>query len=577
MTLRRALAVALALAILPTGCTRGKTEAEKAAARTEQAQRVTREPAGLDPNWRDGTLPPGLDEGTPVPGGTAVVRLYGEPPSLAYLVDSDGNTRRITLHNVIEALVKPDPRGHPDYPMVPELAESWEESEDHLVFTFHLRRGVKWHDGTPFTAKDVKFTFDRLMDPLVRAMHLRQAFVDLESVTTPDDRTVVLRWKKPYVWALRKIGDIGIYPAHAFEGYEGSKFNTAPFMRAPIGTGPFKFVSWEEKKQIVLERWEGYWGRKAYLDRVIWRSIDEPNVAWQLLLRGELDLDTSLTAEQYVNSASEPKLIERYHRVKYFESSFAWIGWNNERPIFRDARVRRALDMLLDREKLNTALYANVNVPANCVFYHLGKGCDPATRQAPFDPDGAAALLEEAGWRDSDGDGILDRDGVPFRFTIIIPSGNPVNEQMVLVYQQQLYRMGIQMDLQKIEWSIYVGKLRSHEFDACMLMWSSSEPESDPYEVWHSSQAAGGSNYVGYSDPEADAMAERIRSVFDAAERQRIYRAFNAKIVNDAPYNLLYHMPRRGLLSRRLRGVYLSPLQYFQFRDMWIDPAGGRP
>lgn len=576
MSVRRFLAVALFLAAASAGCTRGKTEEEKAAARAEAAKKALQVPEGLDSYWREGVLPPGLEEGTPARGGTLVVRINTEPPSLSGLIDTDGWIRRITAHNVYESLVRPDPRDHPNYRIVPELATSWEASGDRLTWTFRLRKGVRWHDGTPFTARDVKFTYDRIQDPLVRSAHFRQAFQDLERVEAVDDHTVVFHWRKPYVWALQQVGNIPIFPAHAFAGYEGARFNNAPIMRAPIGTGPFRFVSWEDHKAITFERFEDYWGQKAWVDRLVYRTISEPNVAFQLLMRGELDLDTDLLAEQYVNAAWDPNLVAKFHRVKFFESQFAWIGWNNQRPLFRDARVRRALAMLFERKKINLALYAGLYEEANCVFYHLGPHCDPVTRQPDYDPAAAASLLEEAGWRDSDGDGVLDRDGVRFQFTITIPSGNPVNEQMLLAYQQQLYRLGIEMNVQKVEWSIYAAKLRKHEFDACMLAWINSSPEGDPYQVWHSTQADGGSNYIAYQDPEVDSLIETIRGTFDDGERSALFRALNAKILEDQPLMPIFHQPRRTLLHRRVKGVYLSPIPYFQVRDMWIDPSWGK-
>ncbi len=569
---RRLLAVLALAAFVASGClVRGKSQEEKEAEAQQAAAGADHFP-GLDEYWREGKLPPGLEEGTPVRGGTLTVRLNGQPPSLNYLLDSDYWLSRITLHNLHETLVRPDPRDHPDYEMIPELAERWEVSEDNLTFTFHLRDGVKWHDGKPFTARDVRFTFDRMMDPSVRAMHLRQAFEDLERVETPDERTVIFRYEKPYVWALRKLGEIPILPAHAFEGVEGAAFNSHPYQRAPIGTGPFRFESWEDHKAITFARNDDYWGRKAWVDKVVYRVLPEPNVAQQLLMRGELDIDTTLTSESYVQLAAEPKVVDTFHRVKFFESMFAWIGWNHQRPIFQDARVRRALAMLFDREKLRISLFEGIPENANCVFYHLGPGCDPADRQPAFDPDGAAKLLREAGWQDTDGDGVLDRDGVPFRFTLTIPSGSPTNEAMVLVFKQELYRAGIEMELQKIEWSVFSNRLRNHEFDACMLAWI-GDVESDPYQVWHSSQAAGGSNYISYANDELDELALRIRGEFDYEKRQALFRRFNQIVVEEAPMLLIYHLPRRTMIHRRLRGVYLSPMEFFQVRDMWIQPA----
>ncbi len=561
---------ALATLVLLAACTRGMVETPAAA--PDAGARVAAARAGLSEAWREGKLPEGLEAGTPVPGGTITIRMNLEPGHLMYLIEPDWWLSRIVNHNLNESLVRPDPRDHPRYQIVPELAESWEESADHLTHTFRLRKGVTWHDGKPFTSADVKFTYERILDPAVRAASLRHSFQDLESVTAPDPHTVVFKWKKPYVFAMRQFGDIPIYPAHAFAGHEGAKFNEAPFKRAPIGTGPYKFESWVEKSAITLARNDAYWGKKGHVDKLVYRPVPEPNVGQQLLLRGEVDSDMVLTSEQYVEAEKEPLLVDAYHRLKIWESNFAWIGFNMKRPFFEDVRVRKALIKLFDREKMRQTLQRGVPANANCVFYHLGPNCDPATKQVEFDPAGAVADLAAAGWKDTDGDGLLDKGGKPFRFTALYPAGNPVNEQHMLAWKDQLKRAGIELELNKIEWAVFTGKLRSHEFDVCMLAWVGAV-ENDPTQIWHSSQTEDGSNYVHYASPKADALIEQIRGEFDETKRQALFRALNAQIVEDAPYLLLYHMPKRTLLHRRLRGVYESPIESPQYREMWVDPA----
>jgi len=563
-------AVSVVLLASFAGCTYGLTDEEKARIREEKMNKAAVEiPAWVSAAWREGVLPDGVDGGTPVQGGTMTVRISTEPGSLGYLIEPDWWLSRIILNNVNESLLIPDARSHPDYPLQPNLAVSYEDSEDHLEQTYHLRRGVTWHDGKPFTSRDVKFTFDRIMDDTVRAAHHRNAFQNLRSVETPDDYTVVFSWSEPYAWAVPKTASIPIYPAHAFEGYEGVKFNTAPFMRAPIGTGPFRFVSWEEKKAITLGRYDGYWGDKAHLDRLVFRLVSEPNVAQQLMMRGEIDLDVALTAEQFIKVAEERKLYENYHRVKYFDANYSFINWNTQRPVLRDPRVRNALTMLLDRELIIRTLLHGLPNPAHCVFYAESKACDPSVQQLGYNPQAAIDLLEQAGWTDTDGDGILDKDGLPLRFTLNVPGAG--SDQMLLVYKQALFRAGIEMDIQKLEWSIFTNKLRSHEMDAGILAWI-MDTDSDPYQLWHSSQTKGGSNYTAFNNPEVDRLVDEIRTKFTVEERQEVARKINEIIVRENPQTLLFNNPRRVMIHRRLRGVYVSPIQSFQFRDIWVDP-----
>lgn len=575
----RAVALALVAAVA-AGCTRGRTEEQKAADReAEMARGTPTIPDWVDGPWREGVFPAGVDEGEPVPGGTVTVRVRSEPGTLGYLIQSDWWLSRIILHDVNESLIRTDPRKHPEYPFIPELAERWEESPDLLRHVFHLRKGVRWHDGAPFGAKDVKFTIDRILDPTVRAARLANTFADLEAVETPDDHTVVFRWRKPYVWALNKIAEIPIYPAHAFAGLEGAAFNTAPFMRAPIGTGPFRFESWAEKKEIVFARNDDYWGPKAHVDRVVYRIVTESNVAQQLLMRGEIDIEIDLTSEQYVQVAQERKLFDRYHRVRYFDANYGFITWNTDRPVLSDPAVRNALTMLFDREKVRTTLLAGLFRTADCIFYFDSPACDPEFRQAPYDPAAALRLLAERGWEDHDGDGVLDKDGLPLRFTVSIPSGNQWVEQALLVYRQALTRVGIEMDVQKLEWSVFIARLRAHELDAGVLAWV-MDIESDPYSLWHSSQVEGGSNYTGYRNPVVDGLIEELRGEFSRDARMEIMQRINRIIVQDNPQTLLFNKPRQALFHRRLKGLYVSPMESFQVRDMWIDPTwregGGR-
>lgn len=561
------VALGLSLVIALQSCTRGRPEGEPAPDAGRPAGPAER-PA-MDEAFREGRLPAGLSEGAPIDGGTLTIRTNVEPAHLMYLIEPDGWLSRIVNHNLNESLVRADPRDHPNYRIIPELAEGWDESADRLTSTFQLRKGVRWHDGRPFTAADVKFTFDRLLDPVVRASSLRSGFEALEKVEVVGEHAVKFTWRRPYVFSLRRLADVPILPAHAFVGFEGARFNDAPYKRAPIGTGPYRFESWVEKTAITLARNDDYWGKKGHVAKVVYRPVEEANVAQQLLLRGEIDLDVNLTSEQYVEAEKEPKLVAQYHRVKTWDSNFGWVGFNLQRALFQDVRVRRALAMLLDREKVRATLLRGVPAAANCVFYHLGPACDPATKQVDFDPAAAAKLLDEAGWRDTDGDGLLDKGGAKASFTVTFPAGISVNEQLLLVWKEQLRKAGVELQLSKIEWSVYTGKLRSHEFDACLLAWMGSI-EDDPRQVWHSSQSADGSNYVGYQSPEADALIEQIRAEFDEGKRQALYRRLNARIVEDQPYVLLFHQPKRTLVSRRLRGVYESPIESYQVRDVWI-------
>lgn len=517
-------------------------------------------------------------EGEPVRGGEVTVQIYSNPPSLNTIVDSDWWAARITEHHVYESLVSPDPYDHPDYEIVPELAERWEISDDKLTYTFHLRQGVKWHDGQPFSSRDVIATMDKVMDETVKAAHVRSYFEELESYTAPDEHTVVFKWKQPYFLALEEpLGSLTIQPAHIIADLTGTQYNEAstnPLNRAPVGTGPFKFEQWQANERIVLGRNDEYWGDEAHLDRVIFRHVEDAAIALQLAEREELDVVTRITSEQW-SSMDAQALRENYRRSRYYDSNYAWIGWNQQRPFFADAKVRRAMTLLIDRPRIIENLFYGLYRPTKCHFYHESPICDYGGEDLPHDPARAAELLEEAGWRDTNNDGVLDKDGVKFAFTFMIPASSDEARRMGTFMKESFGRAGIEMDLQPIEWSAFTRRLREKEFDACTLLWGSSGPRGDPTQIWHSSSIEGGSNYIGFRNERADEIMEQARVVFDPERRQEMYRDFMRILWEEQPYTFLYTRPRLSLVHERVRGVKES-LMYWQYDDWWIAPEDRR-
>ena len=219
----------------------------------------------------------------PHPGGTLVVRLDQEPPSLDKLTDSALAIDWLLERKVLESMAALG--DHPDYALKPALATDWSGSKDGLTFTFHLRRGVTWHDGAPFSCQDVVATVRKILDPNVRAMHLRNNFVDLDDIRCADDFTLIARYKRPYFLAFRALATLVIYPAHLL--LKAGDVLHSGLHRAPVGTGPFKFEEWKTGDHISFVRNESYWGRKAYLDRVVYRVVLDPASPLRVQADGE--------------------------------------------------------------------------------------------------------------------------------------------------------------------------------------------------------------------------------------------------------------------------------------------------
>lgn len=567
--------VLLSLALVAVaGCTRGGQQSNNDSPREKKAG--LKSASQIDPDWLEGKLPKEVNEGTPRMGGTLVVRMHSEPPSLDRITDSDMVTALMLDRKVLQGMAELDASKHPDYPLKPVLAESWEQSDDGKTFTFHIRRNVKWHDGQPFSGKDVVATYETIMNPKVRAMHLRNYFEPFTSVKTlpGDDFTVVAKVDEPYFLAFRSLATLPIYPKHILD--VAGDLVSHDIHRAPVGTGPFKFEKWDTvNKRITLVRNEDYWGRKAYLDKVIYRLVVEPTVAFQLLQQGDFDLFTNTQPAAWAKEMENiPFLVDNFNRSKFYDANYSWIGWNTKRPFFQDKRVRQAMTYLLDSEGMRQRFLLGIDRPTTCHFYLESNACDPTLEPRKHDREKAIALLDEAGWVDTDGDGIRDKDGVPFKTTFLITSASTFLGKLAPYMQQELKKVGIQLDIKKVEWPLYTQMLRNHDFDICSLLWGSSDVVGDPYQIWHSSQASEGSNFISYKNPEVDALIEQARGEMDAEKRGELYRKFGRILYEENPYTFLYNRPSLDVIRKNVRGVRPS-IPWYDLQDVWLADAPG--
>ncbi len=510
------------------------------------------------------------DDGPAQRGGRLVIHLETEPPHLMPLVRSDAWIRRIVGHEVFESLVRPDPRTNR---IVPELAESFEVSPDGMKYVFHLRRDVKFHDGRPLTARDVEFTFQRLFDPSVAAESLREDLETVRDVRAVGDWDVELTVDRPYFLLLDTIGFVPILPQHV---YATGDLNRHPANRAPVGTGPFRFERWDTGDAIVLRRWDGYWGPRPPLDEVLFRVVRDRTVAFQIARRGDLDLLPRVTADQVEEYLADPGLTQRFAPVVLESPDFAFWAYNTRRAPFTDARVRRAMSMLIDRDAIRCSLERCMSRVVSQPWPPGHGAYDPDIRPLPYDPGAALLLLTEAGWKDHDGDGLLDRGGVPFRFTFLVAAQSKTLQQMATIVQQDLAAVGIDMRVALLDWSVFSERCRGHDFDVASVMWN-LRWENDFHGVFATD---GAQNYGQWSNPRADAILDGARSILDDARRNTEFRELARLIDREQPYTFTFSPLLVSLVERRLVGARPS-LEWFQFRRMgWRDetaPPEGAP
>jgi peptide/nickel transport system substrate-binding protein len=491
------------------------------------------------------------DNAAPEVGDWIVRRIGAEPATLNPVTATDVYESTINGY-VYESLLERDNR---TLDLVPLLAQTFEISPDRLSYLFTLRDGVTWQDGKPLTSSDVVFTFDKVRDETVDAPHLRNYFKSLKKVEALDEMTVRFTFSEPYFKSLEMIGGMSILPKHIFK--EGD-FNTHPANRSPMGSGPYKFVKWATGKEIILERNEKYWGETPHLRKIVFKIITDETVALQVLKRGEMGL-MALTPVQWVKQTEGRKFKRRFDKHTYYLPGYSFIGWNHRRPFFADARVRKAMTMVLDRDTILEKLRYGFGKVVSGNFFYESPDYDKTIEPWPYDPETAASLLDEAGWVDSDGDGIRDKDGATFEFEFTMTSGSQFADQVSTILKEELAKIGVEMTIRPLEWALFTKVLDDRSFDSVIMGWS-LPVEADPYQVWHSSQVEKGSNFVGFANHETDRIIEEGRVTFDKEKRVKLFRRFHRIMHDEQPYTFLFVNESLVAVDRRFENVNIYPL-----------------
>lgn len=413
---------------------------------------------------------------------------------------------------------------------VGDLAESWKvENGQEPTITFHLRKNVYWQDGKKFTADDVRFTYDKIMDPKTNTVR-RSSYELVKSAEVIDPYTFRVTYKEPFSPGLDSWG-MGIIPKHLLENAD---INTTSFNRHPIGTGPFRFVEWVSDEKIVLEANRRYFEGKPDLDGIIYRIIPETALNEMEILTHGVDY-SSISPFEYRRMKEIP-FIRVYSQPSL---GYTYLGYNLKNPLFRDKRVRRALTYAINREQIVQYVLYGLGVVATGPFPNQMWYWNPNVKPIPYDPRKARELLAEAGWKPNKY-GILEKDGKPFQFTMITNSGNDTRRDVGVLVQRQLREIGIDVTLELYEWSVFIKDfIDARHFDACILGWGLSV-DPDAYEIWHSSQIEKGFNFTSYRNPEVDQLLVGGRREYDMQKRKEIYWRIHELIADDQPYTFLF-------------------------------------
>lgn len=433
------------------------------------------------------------------------------------------------------------------------------------IIEFYLRPGVKFHDGHEVTAEDVKFTYESIMNPKNISPRVPD-FEPVQKVEILDPLTVRITYKRLYSPAFGTWG-MGIIPAHllnaqaldreiARHGKDPKTFTMRQslFNRNPIGSGPFVFDNWKSDQYILLKRYDDYWEGTPNYEKYTMRIIPDPLTREMEFYAGTID-----------NYGVLPHQVDRLKKDERFQNfsgpsfGYTYIGYNLRREPFKDPRVRRALGMAIDTEKIIKYVLYGQGEKITGPFVKETDFYNHGIAPLPYDPEGAVKLLAEAGWKKG-ADGYLYKNGKRLSFTLITNNGNPLRKDILAIAQDAWKKIGIEVRTDLLEWSVFIEKrVNQLDFDALILGWSMGI-DPDLYQIWHSSQTNKYQlNFVGFSNSEADDLIIKIRQEYDHERQVKYSHRLHEIITNEQPYTFLYVSRWTAILDKRITRLVTEP------------------
>jgi microcin C transport system substrate-binding protein len=503
------------------------------------------------PDWKDAPNP--LASADTVSGGTLVFAAFQTPKSLNAYLDNNTFSQQV-FDSLYETLLGSDPL---TADFAPGLANRWTISDDKRVFTFALDPAAQWSDGRPVTAADVKWTFDKILEPASQTGPFK---VGLETFTnTPpqilDARTIRFTAREVHWRNLLNIGGFEILPRHVFSNADFNKIN----FDFPVISGPYRLGGLKENIELRLERRSDWWARSRPSSRglfnfqtLAYRFYAEQENAFEAFKKGDLDVYPVYMSRLWNVEATGEKFDRRWilkQRIyNHNPVGFQGFAMNLRRPPFDDRRVRVALSHLLDRETMNRTLMYNAYFLHRSYFEDLYDAAHPCANAAyAYDPACARALLAEAGWKANPQSGWLEKEGRRLSFTFLTHDAS--SDKFLALYAEDLKKTGVELKIERKDFAAWRRDMDAFQFDMTWAAWTSSLFK-DPEPMWSSAEAdrPSGDNIAGLKDPRVDALIEKQKTVFDLATRNQICREIDAILCEQAPYVLLWNINYTRLL-----------------------------
>jgi len=513
--------------------------------------------------------------------GVLVVAAPGEPDILFPPLGSAAISRDVTdqlFRKLADLGMSGNTIGDEDFQ--PDLAQRW-EWDGPTSIVFHLDPRARWQDGRAVTAADVAFTFDAYTDSLVNSP-FRPSLRLIRAVTARDSLTAVFRFAKRYPEMFYDaVYHMRILPAHLLRDLPRAQWKTAPFGRAPVGDGPYRFVRWKagESLELVADSTFSPAEGRAHIRRVIWRFTPNLQVAVMQVAAGEADATEVLGPPNFVKQAQDAPQLVTY---PYKGGTYGYLGFNlaapgdstRPHPLFGDRQLRRALLMAIDRDRLRRSVLGDLAKVPPGPMSQLSWIWDPATRGLPHDSIGAARLFARLGWIDSNGDGIRDRSGHPLSFRLLVPTTSGLRRQYARLLQEQFRLMGVDVQLDEVDFSLFLARARAGQFDTFLHATSTDpSPSAGIAEAW-TRAGFGRSNYIRYANPAFDRLVDRtVESATTRAAARRAWRSAIEILNQDAPAIFLFAPDNVAAVDRRVAGVAIRPDSWLALLRTWRIPA----
>ena len=502
-------------------------------------------------------------------GGTIVEGDVGLPTSFNPLL-ANSQTERDLSQLMFDGLTRVDGSGTPQ----PDLAEKWTVSPDGLTYTINLRAGLTWHDGAPFTSQDVRFTIGLIQSPDFPGNAQLSRFWRPIVVDTPDDRTVIFHLMDPFSPFLNYL-NLPILPKHILGGVLAQDLAADPFGSNPVGTGPFKFDSYDKDHQeIKLSADAGYFGVKPNLSGITIRYFDSSDKLLAALKSGSVQATGTLSIDQLLRPGAIPSQDSVYAPLLM---SYTALFFNTRVEPFSSQTVRQALQMAINPAELTNGPLKSQAVAGSGPIPETSWAFSPQT--IAFDQQKASAMLEKAGWKYVEKDDVLENGDVRLAFQLLVNGDDPQRVLMAQTIAQQLSAIHVRVDVQPTTAEAVGQALTSRQFSAAVFGGHYANGDPDCFDVWRSAESNVGLNFTGISDQSIDKTLKDARSTTEIDKRKQLYAQFQKDFVAQAPAVVLYYPRYVFVVSSKVHGVkpdpIVDPSDRFQQISSWY--LGGAP